>query len=174
MLTVSVPSKDATKVVYSKGVKFDAGAIMYTSEVVEKDDYYRVYAMGRLCLLTKNPGEAIGIADGVAGVVVDMDGNIIWNRYKSNYAKVNISDEDNLTKYLQIIGATLDEALYYIDKGMVLSVKTPSGYKKITAYDSTNVTIIDEEGNTTVSTKNDFARKADSMGNVIIVYKVNR
>ena len=90
MLTVAVPSADAAKVVYPKSVNFNGEAEMYMSEVVQSNEYYRVYGMGELMLTTKNLGEAIVRADELAGVVVSTDGAIVWNRYKKTRRRLHL------------------------------------------------------------------------------------
>lgn len=65
-----MPSSDDTKVIYPKSIIFNGEAQLYMSEVTRKNDYYRVYGMGELSLLTGNPAQAIAQADEQAGVVV--------------------------------------------------------------------------------------------------------
>lgn len=172
MLTVSVPSSQETKTVYPKSVEYDGGSIMYMSEVDSSNDYFRVYGMGEYKLLTMNLGEAISLADEWAGIVVDRQGNTIWNRYKTSFAKVSLGEEYELVKKYEIIGATLEESLYYIDIGKVLRVKTEAGYMLVYAYDSSNVTMLNEEGNILVYSKNDFSKKAAAADNTIFVLDV--
>ncbi len=144
ILTVSVPSSDDTKVVYPKSITFNGEAQLYMSEVVKKNEYYRVYVMGKLALMTDKPGEAIALADEQAGVVVAPSGDIIWDRYKKNTAKVSLTESYSLGELMDISGANLDEALYYIHKGYVLRVGNGEGQIVIYAYDNSNAAYMSE------------------------------
>ena len=171
MLTVTVPSADDTKVVYPKSVNFNGEAEMYMSEVVSENDYYRVYGMGKLALMTKNLGEAVAKADELAGVAVASDGAIIWDRYKKNTATVALGESYSLGDRVKISGVSLDEALYYIDAGKVLMAKTGDGYVVIYAYDKSNVSYMTESGSV-MRTRTDLEADIQSAGGIIYVCDV--
>ena len=171
MLTVAVPSADAAKVVYPKSVSFNGEAEMYMSEVVQSNEYYRVYGMGELMLMTKNLGEAIVRADELAGVVVSTDGVIVWNRYKKNTATVALNENYRLSAGVSISGAGLDEALYYIDAGKVLKAKVGDEYAVIYAYDKSNVSYMTESGSI-MNTRAEMEAAIQESGRVIYVCDV--
>lgn len=171
MLTVAVPSADAAKVVYPKSVSFNGEAEMYMSEVVQSNEYYRVYGMGELMLTTKNLGEAIVRADELAGVVVSTDGAIVWNRYKKNTATVALNENYRLSAGVSISGAGLDEALYYIDAGKVLKAKVGDEYAVIYAYDKNNVSYMTESGSI-MNTRAEMEAAIQESGRVIYVCDV--
>lgn len=171
MLTVAVPSADAAKVVYPKSVSFNGEAEMYMSEVVQSNEYYRVYGMGELMLTTKNLGEAIVRADELAGVVVSTDGAIVWNRYKKNTATVALNENYRLSAGVRISGAGLDEALYYIDAGKVLKAKVGDEYAVIYAYDKNNVSYMTESGSI-MNTRAEMEAAIQESGRVIYVCDV--
>ena len=171
MLTVAVPSADAAKVVYPKSVSFNGEAEMYMSEVVQINEYYRVYGMGELMLMTKNLGEAIVRADELAGVVVSTDGAIVWNRYKKNTATVALNENYRLSAGVRISGVSLDEALYYIDAGKVLKAKVGDEYAVIYAYDKNNVSYMTESGSI-MNTRAEMEAAIQESGRVIYVCDV--
>ena len=167
ILTVSVPSSDNTKVVYPKSITFNGEAQLYMSEIVRTNEYYRVYSMGKLALMTDKLKEAIAQADEQTGVVVAPSGGIIWDRYKKNTAKVSLTENYRLEHIWDISGVSLDEALYYIHKGYVLSV----GYSDeiiVYAYDKSNAAYVSDGINNTV-TKSELESLITSKGGVIYV-----
>lgn len=168
MLTVSVSSAGDTKVVYPKSISFNGEAEMYMSEVVQNNEYYRVYGMGELTLMMESLGEAVIKADELAGVVVAPDGSIVWDRYKKNTAAITLGDNYRLSDGIRISGVTLEEALYFVDAGKALRVKTAAGYAVIYAYDKNNVSYMTEEGAYTVS-KSELEAAIQSAGGVIYV-----
>lgn len=172
MLTVSVSSGANTKVVYPKAVHFDGGAKMYMSEVTASSGRYRVYGMGDLKLMTDSLGEAIVCADSWAGVVVAPTGGIIWDRYKNSSATVDIPENYTIENNFEIIGATLEEALYYIDMGMLLRVGTDTGYVTVYAYDKSNVNFMASDGARQSCTKAELAEAVENAGSVIYAYEV--
>lgn len=173
ILTVSVPSASAAKVVYPKAVRFNAEAEIYMSEVSAPNSYYRVYGMGELKLISKELGEAIACADGWAGVVVSPEGNIIWDRYKATSASIELPEQYELGSCLEITGATLEEALYYIDKGMLLRVKTEEGYLRVYSYDKTNVWAVNEGTGEKISyTRAELTTMAADSGSIVFAYEI--
>ncbi len=175
MLTVSVPDSAHTKVVKSKPLVFDAGALIYMSEVTRSNHFYMVYGTGKLKLLTENLTEAIKLANEWAGVVVADDGSTIWDRYKPATATVKLEDGYNLTKKLDITGCNLDEALYYIEEGMLLRIKTSEDtYIIVYGYDKTNAYAFNEEsGEHYVYVRTELATIVDGMDNIIFVYELD-
>lgn len=173
MLTGSVPDSALTKVVNAKPAIFDAGALIYMSETSSINQFYMVYGLGKLKLLTENLTEAIKSANEWAGVVVDSDGSIIWDRYKPAVASVNPEEGCNLEKKLDITGCNLDEALYYIEEGMLLRIKAAAdNYLIVYGYDKTNVYAFNEaSGEALTYTRTELAAISDSMGNIIFVYE---
>ena len=172
ILTVSVSSAANTKVVYPKAIHFDSGAKMYMSEVIASSGCYRVYGMGDLKLMTRSLGEAIVSADSWAGVVVAPTGEIIWDRYKNSAASVELSENYILGNNFEIIGATLEEALYYIDMGMILRAGTDTGYVTVYAYDKSNVSFMISDGTRQSCTKAELAAAIENAGSVIYAYEV--
>lgn len=173
ILTVSVPSASAAKVVYPKAVRFNGEAEIYMSEVSTPNSYYRVYGMGELKLIGRNLGDAIVCADEWAGVVVSPEGNIIWDRYKATAASVELPEEYGLGRSLEIIGATLEEALYYIDKGMILRVNTEEGYLRVYGYDKTNVWAVNEDTGEKISyTRAELTTMAADSGSIVFAYEI--
>lgn len=173
MLTVSVPSSRETKVAYAKEVRFNGGAQIYMSQVGTQEEGYRIYGMGMLKARTTDLGEALRAADECMGVVVDRRGAIVWNRYKASSALVALPERYALGKNLEIIGATLEEALYYIGKGMVLRAKTKEGYIIIHAYDSANVqTVSEETGEAAAYAKTELAAILAEEGSVVFAYEI--
>ena len=168
ILTVSVPSADDTKVVYPKSVTFNGEARLYMSEVVKANDYYRVYSMGKLSLMTDSPAEAVAAADEQAGVAVAPSGSIIWDRYKKNTATTHVEESSSYEKTLDISGVSLDEALYFIHKGYVLSAVTEDGPVIIYAYDKSNVAYM-KKGNSFTVPKSELESMIAASGDIIYV-----
>lgn len=167
ILTVSVPSSDDTKVIYPKSIIFNGEAQLYMSEVTRKNDYYRVYSMGELSLLTDNPAQAIAQADEQAGVVVAPSGSIIWDRYKTNTAKISVPDSYRLEQVMDITGVSLDEALYYIHKGYALNVITEDESMLVYAYDKSNVAYV--SGENSFNTAKTELEKLTGLKNTVIL-----
>ncbi len=167
ILTVSVPSSDDTKVIYPKSIIFNGEAQLYMSEVTRKNDYYRVYSMGELSLLTDNPAQAIAQADEQAGVVVAPSGSIIWDRYKTNTAKISVPDSYRLEQVMDITGVSIDEALYYIHKGYALNVITEDESMLVYAYDKSNVAYV--SGENSFNTAKTELEKLTGLKNTVIL-----
>ncbi len=171
ILTVSVPSSDDTKVIYPKSIIFNGEAQLYMSEVTRKNDYYRVYSMGELSLLTGNPAQAIAQADEQAGVVVAPSGCIIWDRYKTNTAKISVPDSYKLEQVMDITGVSLDEALYYIHKGYALNVITEDESMLVYAYDKSNVAYVSGENSFSIA-KTELEKLTNLKNTVILVCNI--
>lgn len=167
ILTVSVPSSDDTKVIYPKSIIFNGEAQLYMSEVTRKNNYYRAYSMGELSLLTDNPAQAIAQADEQAGVVVAPSGSIIWDRYKTNTAKISVPDSYKLEQVMDITGVSLDEALYYIHKGYALNVITEDESILVYAYDKSNVAYV--SGEISFNTAKTEMEKLTGLKNTVIL-----
>lgn len=171
ILTVSVPSSDDTKVIYPKSIIFNGEAQLYMSEVTRKNNYYRAYSMGELSLLTVNPAEAIAQADEQAGVVVAPSGCIIWDRYKTNTAKISVPDSYKLEQVMDITGVSLDEALYYIHKGYALNVITEDESMLVYAYDKSNVAYVSGENSFSIA-KTELEKLTNLKNTVILVCNI--
>lgn len=171
ILTVSVPSSDDTKVIYPKSIIFNGEAQLYMSEVTRKNNYYRAYSMGELSLLTVNPAEAIAQADEQAGVVVAPSGCIIWDRYKTNTAKISVPDSYKLEQVMDITGVSLDEALYYIHKGYALNVITEDESMLVYAYDKCNVAYVSGENSFSIA-KTELEKLTNLKNTVILVCNI--
>ena len=171
ILTVAVPSSDDTKVIYPKSIIFNGEAQLYMSEVTRQNDYYRVYSMGELSLLTDNPAQAIAQADEQAGVVVAPSGSIIWDRYKTNTAKISVPDSYKLEQVMDITGVSLDEALYYIHKGYALNVITEDESMLVYAYDKSNVAYVSGE-NSFNTAKTELEKLIGLKNTVILVCNI--
>lgn len=171
ILTVSVPSSDDTKVIYPKSITFNGEAQLYMSEVVRTNEYYRVYSMGKLSLMTDTPAEAIACADKMAGVVVAPSGEIVWDRYKKNTAKLSLMDNYKFEQVMDITGVSLDEALYYVHRGYALRVVNDDNEITIYAYDKSNVSYMSGEISYTV-TKPELEGIIASMNGTIYVCDV--
>ena len=171
ILTVSVPSSDDTKVIYPKSITFNGEAQLYMSEVARTNEYYRVYSMGKLSLMTDTPAEAIACADKMAGVVVAPSGEIVWDRYKKNTAKLSLMDNYKFEQVMDITGVSLDEALYYVHRGYALRVVNDDNEITIYAYDKSNVSYMSGEISYTV-TKPELEGIIASMNGTIYVCDV--
>lgn len=171
ILTVSVPSSDDTKVIYPKSIIFNGEAQLYMSEVTRKNNYYRAYCMGELSLLTDNPAQAIAQADEQAGVAVAPSGSIIWDRYKTNTAKISVPDSYKLEQVMDITGVSLDEALYYIHKGYALNVITEDESMLVYAYDKSNVAYVSGENSFSIA-KTELEKLTNLKNTVILVCNI--
>ena len=176
MLPVDVPPSDNTKVLRSKAVNFDTGAMIYMSEVTSTEDFYMAYGIGQLKGLYKSPAKAILEADKWAGVVVAPDGAVIWDRYKASSAMVDIEGEYKLVNKFNISGCDLESALYYVDSGKVLRAKVNNeSYIIIYGYDKTNAYAVDEStGIMLTYGKAELAAMLNNMGDIVFTYDVER
>ena len=186
MLAVSAVSPSSTKLFIPFEINFDEEAKLFMNDTIKTQISYRAYGMGELCYIGENLAKAIACANKWAGVVVNSKGDICWDRYKPASAKVAVElrrrEDENLVKYeydyentFEIIGATLEESLYYIGEGFVLKIKTADGYVLVNEYDKNNVSTISlENGKVNTYSKNKFSEMISAMDNVIIVQKINR
>lgn len=89
--------------------------------------------------------------------------------YKSGYTTIECIEE-LLGSAINLTGSSIDDALFYVDKGLPLIAKTDAGiYQIVYGYSAANVTTIDFTTGTTNSyTKSEFDKMIGLYGSVLI------
>ena len=154
------------------------------------EGYYQVYYHGRLQKITKSAKQAIRIADENLGCVLNTDQQYVWergNKSDSYPPNVDILPEGILSiptsvkecqellgddyTAIDLKGRTLDEVLYFVNKGRAVAAKTDDGYTLIVGYDYYNVLLYDPKtGETYYAGMNDSTALFEKNGNHFISY----
>lgn len=146
----SIPQVIRSRIVLQKD---DRTLLISTNK--PKESLYYVYAGGKLDSIYPNANTAIMRADEKFGIVVNYDQRYIWERGNKASQAIHSADcvdpvmlqgygtKAELEKatgktVLDLSGCTLDEVLYFVDKGIPVLGLSRSGPVAITGYNELN------------------------------------
>ena len=173
--------------VYECKYEYSDNVNVMISDIYKQDTkYYYAYAFGELEGLCDSLSEAIVIANAGAGVVINSNGERLWDRYKATSYKLTLADEwkgitneiagayivENKGTDKDLSGNTIDAAVYYVAKGNPIMAKTGNGvYELVYRYDSKNVYTYDLTSQKEKTyTKDKFDQLIAGYGSVLIIY----
>lgn len=157
-IKVSAPKK----ITYDKSEDLELKANQVSQEI-----RFYAYGEGRLLGSTKDFTKAVQMAYDKMGFVVDGSQRVVWNRVNRSPSKIIKNPQSaayNITKHLDKFkanedygdgkfvldarGCTLNQMLYFIDKGLPVVAYTQGGhYLLLYGYDQYNVSVYDPAAN---------------------------
>ncbi len=165
VLQLPQATPEKAEIVESKMISSEKTLVNLSGETNRRA--YYVYAKGGIILGTDSIAEAVQCADENAGVVIGKDQTCVWRNTKSRSAEVeDISAAEASGESFDLTGCTLDEVLYYVDKGMPVYGILDGKNVVITGYGKSSVTVYDrEEGTSEQLEISDAEERFESGGN---------
>lgn len=165
----------------------------FSLSLPDTDSYplYYVYAYGALQEVTTDPAQAVTDADGQVGVVLNQEGQYVYER-GNKQTKTELNNEDipkgilsgeiNADKLqekvgknvdvMNLSGCTLDQVLYQVSQGRAVVTKLADGSTTvIVGYDGYNTLLYNfDTGKHYYMGINDSTKSMEAAGNVFVSY----
>lgn len=184
----SISSSRGVRVSVAKRITYDQSeTLLLESAGPEDGKVYYAYGRGEFLGSFQEFSQAVAAAYDVMGYVTDENQRMLWNRVDRlslknirnpeteayeilQYVSDPEKTAENAVEILDARGCTMNQMLYFIDKGLPVAAFTENGnYVLLSGFDSFNVTVYDPgTGETYKMGLNDGAAYFESCGNDFI------
>ncbi len=192
-LKLSDSVRNLDPLVVSFKVRSTDGKNICRAEVPTTDEYelYYVYGSGKLEAIVRDPGEAVLLADSLVGVVIDREGQYIYERgnrqtendlYNEDIPEAFVTGDydaeslqgkvDPSITVMDLSGCTLEMVLYQVSQGRAVATRLADGTAAlIVGYDRYNTLLYNfADGSHFYMGMNDSTAAFEAGGNVFVSY----